>query len=112
MTPVPVQVRPVVETGYENVLLVRLLLELKSPQLRTSCVPEGLDVGSILSGWEGLKPLLMEAWQQDKEELVHLFGDLRDQWMASDMHGWIHANRWGHHTLTPCVKTEGPLFLS
>lgn len=88
-------VRPVVETGYENVLLVRLLLEMREPQLRTSAVPEGLDVAGILSGWEGLKPLLMEGWQQEKEELVHLFGDLRDQWMASDMHGWIQANRSG-----------------
>ena len=95
VTPLPMQVRPVVETGYENVLLVRLLLEMREPQLRTSCVPEGLDVDGILSGWEGLKPLLMEGWQQEKEELVHLFGDLRDQWMASDMHGWIQSNRWG-----------------
>jgi hypothetical protein len=32
------QVRPVVETGYENVLLVRLLLEIKVPHVRKSSV--------------------------------------------------------------------------
>jgi hypothetical protein len=32
------QVRPVVETGYENILLVRLLLEIKAPHLRQSSV--------------------------------------------------------------------------
>lgn len=33
-----VQVRPVVETGYENLLLVRLLLETKMPSIRKSSV--------------------------------------------------------------------------
>jgi hypothetical protein len=35
---IPEQVRPVVETGYENLLLVRLLLEIKLPHLRQSSV--------------------------------------------------------------------------
>lgn len=32
------QVRPVVETGYENILLVRLLLEMAHPPARSSKV--------------------------------------------------------------------------
>lgn len=32
------QVRPVVETGYENLLLVRLLLESRIPSIRKSSV--------------------------------------------------------------------------
>lgn len=32
------QVRPVVETGYENLLLVRLLLEIRNPSIRKSSV--------------------------------------------------------------------------
>lgn len=32
------QVRPVVETGYENLLLVRLLLETRTPSIRKSSV--------------------------------------------------------------------------
>jgi hypothetical protein len=32
------QVRPVVETGYENLLLVRLLLEMRIPSIRKSSV--------------------------------------------------------------------------
>lgn len=32
------QVRPVVETGYENLLLVRLLLEMRMPSIRKSSV--------------------------------------------------------------------------
>lgn len=32
------QLRPVVETGYENLLLVRLLLELQMPSIRKSSV--------------------------------------------------------------------------
>lgn len=33
-----VQVRPVVETGYENLLLVRLLVEMRVPSIRKSSV--------------------------------------------------------------------------
>ena len=35
---IPWQVRPVVETGYENLLLVRLLLEMRIPSIQKSTV--------------------------------------------------------------------------
>ncbi|KAH9550256.1 hypothetical protein CY35_10G062800 [Sphagnum magellanicum] len=89
-------VRPVVETGYENLLLVRLLLEIKLPSLRQSSVAEKLTVDSILENWEhGIKPVVMEEWgEHNKDELVELFGQVRDEWISSDIHGWIAANRF------------------
>lgn len=87
-------VRPVVETGYENLLLVRLLLEMRIPSLRSAAVPEDLSVEAILNNWEGLKSTLMTSWNQNKDELVHLFGDVRDKWIKEDMKGWIEANRF------------------
>ncbi|KAJ7548861.1 hypothetical protein O6H91_07G031000 [Diphasiastrum complanatum] len=88
-------VRPVVETGYENVLLVRLLFELKHPHLQSSSVVNGLTVHGILENWERLKPMLMKDWgEEDKKELVDLFGAVRDDWISQDIHGWISANRF------------------
>ncbi|KAK3028776.1 hypothetical protein RJ639_037997 [Escallonia herrerae] len=87
-------VRPVVETGYENLLLVRLLLEMKIPSLRKSSVSEGLTVEGVLENWSKLKPVIMEEWDENKEALVDLFGKVRDEWMEQDFAAWIGANRF------------------
>ncbi|XP_004306764.1 PREDICTED: uncharacterized protein LOC101294106 [Fragaria vesca subsp. vesca] len=86
-------VRPVVETGYENLLLVRLLLEMRVPSIRKSSVAEGLTVEGILEKWSVLKPVIMKEWGEEKDPLVNLFGKVRDEWMDQDMATWIGANR-------------------
>ncbi|AEC10627.1 unnamed protein product [Arabidopsis thaliana] len=87
-------VRPVVETGYENLLLVRLLLETKIPSIRKSSVAEGLTVDGILESWAKFKPVIMEAWDEDRDALVDLFGKVRDDWINKDLTTWIGANRF------------------
>ncbi|WCJ22772.1 hypothetical protein M5689_004841 [Euphorbia peplus] len=87
-------VRPVVETGYENLLLVRLLLESRMPSVRKSSVSEGLTVEGILENWSKLKPIIMEEWGEDRDSLVDLFGTVRDEWMDKDLATWIGANRF------------------
>ncbi|CAF1807173.1 hypothetical protein Bca4012_028912 [Brassica carinata] len=88
-------VRPVVETGYENLLLVRLLLETKMPYIRKSSVAEGLTVDGILESWGKIKPVIMEAWDEDdKDALIDLFGKVRDDWINNDLTTWIGANRF------------------
>ncbi|GAA0145960.1 hypothetical protein Leryth_013163 [Lithospermum erythrorhizon] len=86
-------VRPVVETGYENLLLVRLLVEMRIPSVRVSSVAEGLTVEGILEKWFKIKPVLMEEWNEDKDFLIDLFGKIRDEWMDNDLTTWIGANR-------------------
>ncbi|PWA77865.1 hypothetical protein CTI12_AA221520 [Artemisia annua] len=86
-------VRPVVETGYETLLLVRLLLEMRIPSLRKSSVAEGLTVEGILDNWFNIKPVIMEAWSENRDELVDLFGKVRDEWMEKDLATWVGANR-------------------
>ncbi|OIW01967.1 hypothetical protein TanjilG_11541 [Lupinus angustifolius] len=88
-----IKVRPVVETGYENLLLVRLLLETRVPSIRKSSVAEGLTVEGILENWFKLKPIVMKEWDEDKDELIDLFGKVRDEWLKTDFAGWISANR-------------------
>lgn len=87
-------VRPVVETGYENLLLVRLLLELKKPMIQKSSVVPGLTVERILENWSKLKPVILTEWGESSEELVELFGKVRDEWLEHDLSGWIGANRF------------------
>ncbi|XP_027349085.1 uncharacterized protein LOC113860776 isoform X4 [Abrus precatorius] len=87
------QVRPVVETGYENVLLVRLLLETRIPSIRKSSVAEGLTVEGILENWSKLKPIIMEEWGENRDGLIDLFGKVRDEWLEQDFAAWIGANR-------------------
>ncbi|XP_052192876.1 uncharacterized protein LOC127801631 [Diospyros lotus] len=87
-------VRPVVETGYENLLLVRLLLEMKVPSIRTSSVAEGLTVEGILENWSKIKPVIMEEWGESRDALIDLFGKVRDEWMENDLATWIGANRF------------------
>ncbi|XP_025696216.1 uncharacterized protein [Arachis hypogaea] len=87
-------VRPVVETGYENVLLVRLLLETRIPSIRKSSVTEGLTVEGILENWSKLKPVIMEEWSENRETLIDLFGKVRDEWLEQDFATWIGANRF------------------
>ncbi|XP_044493485.1 uncharacterized protein LOC123216896 isoform X2 [Mangifera indica] len=88
-------VRPVVETGYENLLLVRLLLEMRLPSIRKSSVAEGLTVEGILENWSKLKPVIMEEWgENSRDALIDLFGKVRDEWMDMDLETWIGANRF------------------
>ncbi|PQM38778.1 uncharacterized protein Pyn_34463 [Prunus yedoensis var. nudiflora] len=68
-------VRPVVETGYENLLLVRLLLEARIHSIRKSSVVEGITVEGILEKWSELKPVIMEEWGEERDALINLFGE-------------------------------------
>eukprot|EP00250_Pteridium_aquilinum_P012109 c20517_g1_i1 orf=321-1136(-) len=88
-------VRPVVETGYENLLLVRLLLESRIPGSKRTPVAEGLTVEKILEQWTSIKPVIMKDWGEDSRDvLVELFGQVRDDWISQDLQGWILANRF------------------
>ncbi|KAB2015650.1 hypothetical protein ES319_D08G040100v1 [Gossypium barbadense] len=87
-------VRPVVETGYENLLLVRLLVESRLPLIRKSSVAEGLTVEDILENWSKIKPVIMEGWDENRDALIDLFGKVRDEWMDNDLATWIGANRF------------------
>eukprot|EP00803_Ostreobium_quekettii_P000623 evm.model.scf_313EXC.3 EVM.evm.TU.scf_313EXC.3 scf_313EXC:25657-29939(-) len=73
-------VRPVVETGYENIVQVRCLLE-------------GVKVDDVLENWSELLPQYMAKWELARDKLVELFGSTRDEWMAEDLQGWLAPNR-------------------
>ncbi|KAK9815572.1 hypothetical protein WJX72_006066 [[Myrmecia] bisecta] len=73
-------VRPVVETGYENI-----------PQIR--CLLEGIKVPDILSRWHTILEEHMAKWGLERQQMVALFGSTRDDWIAKDLAGWLAPNR-------------------
>tara|TARA_B100000073_G_scaffold39714_3_gene29767 strand:- start:872 stop:1747 length:876 start_codon:yes stop_codon:yes gene_type:complete len=75
-------VRPVVETGYENTILARALLENL----------DGYDVQSILKDWPTLSEQLMRKWNLDRKTMVLEFGKIRDDWIQSDFKSWLQPN--------------------
>lgn len=81
-------VRPVVETGYENVLLARALL-----QRGEGAAADAFVAATVNGGWPDTRDALQEEWGTDREALVEAFGSVRDDWIASDVEGWVAANR-------------------
>lgn len=73
-------VRPVVETGYENVVQIRSLYE-------------GTSVDEMLAHWDTILPACMAKWGLQRPKLVELFGKVRDDWIAADLAGWLAPNR-------------------
>jgi len=75
-------VRPVVETGYENMLLLRLLKEkLATPD-------------ELLNNWGKFLPEYMAKWQCERADMVERFGTTRDKWIEEDFEGWLAPNEW------------------
>lgn len=103
-------VRPVVETDYENVLLVRYLAEAHSGGGGSGGGGGGGGEGEggagggdagladavdgVLRGRrDPIRGYLMDRWGVAEAELIEAFGNVRDAWMAEDMDAWIGANR-------------------
>jgi hypothetical protein len=82
-------VRPVVETGYENVVQIRLLYE-------------GVHVDDMLATWHrSMLPEAMARLGCARGDLVKLFGGVRDDWIKNDLPGWLAPNRFYEGTVDP-----------
>lgn len=73
------QVRPVMETGYEAILMVRLLFE-------------GLAAETLLEEFQPRIEALMIRDELFVDELKQAFGETRDNWIANAMDDWINMN--------------------
>lgn len=73
------QVRPVMETGYEAIIICRLLFEGTHPQL-------------LMSDFTRLIEKLLARDQLEAEDLKKRFGEYRDNWIEADLSGWIKMN--------------------
>lgn len=73
------QVRPVLETGYEAILIVRLLYT-------------GISAHSLVSNYESMTNKLIDEESLLPEQLKQLFGSTRDYWIKSDAEDWLKMN--------------------
>lgn len=73
------EVRPIIETGYEAILAMRLLFL-------------GESVPAIYAGYADRVGGLLAEVGVDAEALKTLFGATRDRWIAEDRAGWIAMN--------------------
>ena len=86
-TPLPTQsvidkfrlVRPIMETGYEAILIIRLLYQ-------------GETVETLLSQYAEKIQQTLEASNKDISALKQLFGETRDIWINEDVDDWIVMN--------------------
>jgi len=72
-------VRPIIETGYEAILAMRLLFLGESRE-------------AIYSDYQNKTNQLIQQAQISINELKERFGETRDQWIASDLESWIAMN--------------------
>ena len=73
------RVRPIIETGYEAILVMRLL-------------SQGEPVESIFTDFSTKKQEVMENSLQDAATLKKLFGETRDDWINDSLAEWVRMN--------------------
>ncbi len=71
--------RPIIETGYESILVMRLLFE-------------GENIDTILADFTHKKQALLNRHNIDNNHLIKLFGDTRDQWIENSLDEWVNMN--------------------
>lgn len=99
------RVRPVIETGFENVLLGRLVAETPANDL-----VDGFEK-PVLKNWADMREELMEKWDLDKDDLVQLFGKVRDSWIENDIDSWIEANRPYPDVVDALNRSSMPVYI-
>ncbi len=72
-------VRPIIETGYEAILAMRLLYL-------------GKTIESIDSDYSNQIQALLKDAQVTVDDLKKLFGETRDVWIANDLADWVKMN--------------------
>lgn len=71
--------RPVIETGFEAILIMRLLYL-------------GQNIDSIISNFNTLKRQVLVESSQNPEALKKLFGSIRDHWIKNNLDEWVAMN--------------------
>ena len=82
--------RPVVETGFESLLLLRLCAE---EALASGPAKRPLTIGEITTNWgPELRDTLLARYEIRQEEAIEAFGSTREAWLDEDEAGWLAAN--------------------
>jgi phosphoglycolate phosphatase-like HAD superfamily hydrolase len=88
------ELRPVIETGYENMVLVRYILE----RLRVDGICDvdsgcTIDTTPLLTEWcPEMRDELITRYNTDKETLIYMFGHIRDRIIEERYQFWVELN--------------------
>ena len=78
--------RPIIETGYENILIARLALD----EIR-KC--DRFDIELMLRVWGGVvRDSFLMKYDVEKEALIDAFGKTRDKFIAEEFDTWLDLN--------------------
>ncbi len=72
-------IRPILETGYEAILIIRLLYQ-------------GESVEALIANYEKKIQQSIKSSTKDIPFLKQLFGETRDRWIAEDVDDWVMMN--------------------
>lgn len=72
-------VRPIIETGYESILVLRQL-------------QQGVSAGDLRNRYHELISETIQSADTDVATLKQMFGEFRDQWIARDEASWLENN--------------------
>ncbi|CAI7790202.1 unnamed protein product [Closterium sp. NIES-54] len=83
-----------------------------TPLASLSTIAPLTPLASLSSAGE-IKPAVMVEWGEEgrREQLVELFGAVRDEWMRDDLPGWIAANGMYAGVPQALQKAESPLYI-
>lgn len=71
--------RPILETGYEAILIIRLLFLGETP-------------AAILTNFDSQKAVIIASTQRDEPALKKLFSEIRDRWIHEQPAEWAQLN--------------------
>jgi phosphoglycolate phosphatase-like HAD superfamily hydrolase len=72
-------IRPLMETGYEAILIVRLLFQGENTQTILKHYPQKIQA-------------TIQSSNKNISDLKQLFGDIRDRWIKDDIKDWVQMN--------------------
>lgn len=75
------RLRPVIETGWEMPVLIKALVA-------------GIDDEKILQEWASIAQQILLEDKLQAKEIATLLDNLRDEWIATDLDGWLSLHRF------------------
>jgi len=82
--------RPIVERGFETVLLARLCAD---EALASGARKRPLTIGEITANWgPDMREMLLARYQLSEAEAIEAFGACRAAWLADSSESWFAAN--------------------
>jgi phosphoglycolate phosphatase-like HAD superfamily hydrolase len=87
--------RPVLETGFESILMIRLCVEEALTFAKSGSGQRPLTPGEITANWTpDLSESLLARYGLTREGAIDAFGGARDEWLADDLESWLAVHEF------------------